>query len=485
MTKNKSWVDSVNANGKLGLSWLIGYKGWNVQLTLFLGLCLSAAVLVVIFADSGSTPETYQATIDQIDEASGQKPVWHSVLSEPSTNKSAAQSKPWAGEALNWSKFSATIATQMRVRSHQVSLRRGGTLAGLLKREGVPPSHAHQAIKALSENFNLRRLRADQLITLGFAADDSKTLQSIAFQANAEKVIRANRNSTGAFSGTIETIELVRQTVRTGGEIHNSLYLAARQLAIPHGTVIELIHIFSFDVDFQREIRAGDEFELYFERYADDDGRIVKEGNILYARMTLRGKDLQFYRYTPEDSKRPDYFGPSGHSVRKALLRTPVDGARLTSHFGKRHHPILDYSRMHKGIDFGAKRGTPVRAAGDGIIERASRYGGYGKFVRIRHNGTYKTAYAHLNSYANGIKKGARVKQTQIIGYVGSTGRSTGPHLHYEVLKEGNHVNPLSLRLPSGKLLDDDQLTAFKKSVSILKAEIESTPLQTLLARND
>lgn len=489
MTQNRNWSDSVSANGKFGLHWLIGSQASRVQVALFAGLCLSAAVLVAAFAGSGSDPETYQAAVDQSDQTHIQPSrwlpgIWDSSQKDESDLAAAAQTTPWAAEALNWSKLPVQTAKQTGVRSRQVSLRRGDTLAGLLKREGVPSSHAHQAIKALSENFNLRRLRAGQSVTLDFAASDPKTLQSIVFKAGAERIIRAERNSTGAFSGSMDTIELTRQTVRTGGEIHDSLYLAARQLAIPHGTVIELIHIFSFDVDFQREIRAGDQFEVYFERYADEDGRVVKEGNILFARMTLRGKDFELYRHTPQDSKRSDYFGPNGHSVRKALLRTPIDGARLTSRFGKRRHPILGYSRMHKGIDFGAKRGTPIRAAGDGIVERASRYGGYGKFIRIRHNGTYKTAYAHLNGYASGIKKGARVKQSQIIGYVGSTGRSTGPHLHYEVLKDGHHVNPLSLRLPSGRRLDGVQLTAFKESVNLLKAEIQSKPLQTQLARN-
>lgn len=493
MTTNTGWTDSVSANGFLDLIAKIGSRGTRVQLALFFGLCLGAAILVATFAGEGTTTVESKAedfaAEDLIDQPLSQPSGWHAALWKTVPDASpgvpeASRSKPWAAEALNWTKQPAQVKQKSDTRSRQVSVRRGDTLMGLLNRESVPAPHAHKAIVALSENFNVRRLKAGQVITLDFSSDDPKSLHRVTLKADAERTIRAELDSTGKFSGAVDTVELTRQTVRTGGEIHDSLYLAARQLAIPHGTVIELIHIFSFDVDFQREIRAGDQFEVYFERYADEDGRVVKEGNILYARMTLRGKDYELFRFTPEDSKRPDYFGPKGHSVRKALLRTPIDGARLTSRFGKRRHPILGYSRMHKGIDFGAKRGTPIRAAGDGTVERASRYGGYGKFIRLRHNGSYKTAYAHLNGYARGIKKGARVKQSQIIGYVGSTGRSTGPHLHYEVLKDGKHVNPLSLRLPSGRRLDGAQLIAFQESVHQLKAEIQSTPLQTLLARN-
>ena len=487
MAKIKSWADSVRVDGRFDLSALSGSRGRHVRLALLACLCLMAGGL--FFALSGAEPEN--STADFLTDNTDSQAQLESLAGSPENGEmpdtppgAAKKYEPWAANALNWNKRLLPAVQLSGIQSRQVRVRKGDTLMGLLKREGVPRAHAHQAIVALSKNFDLRRLRAGKVITLDFSADEPTSLHRVTIKENAERIVRAELNNAGMFTGAVETIELTRETVRTGGEINDSLYLAARQLAIPHGTIIDLIHIFSFDVDFQREIRSGDAFEVYFERYADEDGRIVKEGNILFARMTLRGKEFELYRYTPEDSKRSDYFDPKGHSVRKALLRTPVDGARLTSGFGKRRHPILGYSRMHKGIDFGAKRGTPIRAAGDGTVERASRYGGYGKFIRIRHNGTYKTAYAHLNGYASGIKKGARVKQSQIIGYVGSTGRSTGPHLHYEVLKDGKHVNPLSLRLPSGRRLEGVQLTAFQESVLQLEAEIQSTPMQTLLAQN-
>lgn len=205
--------------------------------------------------------------------------------------------------------------------------------------------------------------------------------------------------------------------------------------------------------------------EIAYERLVDKEGRTVRYGNVVYANLTLSGKSMPIYRY--EDSKgNVDYYGPDGQSVRKALLQTPIDGARISSGFGMRHHPVLGYSKMHKGVDFAARRGTPVMAAGDGIVERASRFGSYGNYIRIRHNSTYKTAYAHLKGFAKGIRKGVRVRQGQIIGYVGTTGRSTGPHLHYEVLANNKQVNPKSAKLPAGRKLAGKELKTFQAQLA-------------------
>jgi murein DD-endopeptidase MepM/ murein hydrolase activator NlpD len=198
-----------------------------------------------------------------------------------------------------------------------------------------------------------------------------------------------------------------------------------------------------------------------FDEYRDEDGQMAKTGNISVAEMVLSGQKIRLYRYKAKDGF-VDYYSATGQSVRKALLRTPIDGARISSGFGRRRHPILGYTRMHKGLDFAARRGTPIYAAGDGVVDFAGRNGGYGKYVRIRHTGIYKTAYAHMHRYGKGVRTGRRVRQGQIIGYVGSTGRSTGPHLHYEVHKNGRQVNPRSIKLPSGRTLKGRELTAFK-----------------------
>ena len=269
------------------------------------------------------------------------------------------------------------------------------------------------------------------------------------------------RLQDGSFvSGLVER-PLNRELRRASGIIQNSLYKTAEAMGLPTEVLIKLIRIFSYDVDFQRDIRKGDEFEALYEVYTDEDGEMVKGSALLYASMTLSGTKLPLFKYALTDGF-TDYFDEDGQSARKALMRTPIDGARLTSSYGKRKHPTLGYSKMHRGVDFGAPKGTPVFAAGDGIIEEATRNGAYGKYVRLRHGTKYQTAYAHLSKFAKGIQRGKRVRQGQTIGYVGSTGRSTGPHLHYEVLVNRKQVNPLGVKLPTGLFLDGDELVKFK-----------------------
>ena len=222
----------------------------------------------------------------------------------------------------------------------------------------------------------------------------------------------------------------------------------------------DMIRAYSFDVDFQREIRVGDSFAMLYEEFADEDGNVVRYGSPTLAVLRVSGATLPIYQYTPA-SGFADYFNDKGESVRKALLRTPIDGARITSGFGMRDHPLLGYSRMHKGVDFGAAAGTPILAAGDGTIDFIGRNSGYGNYVRIRHNDTYKTAYAHMQGFANGLGQGSRVRQGQVIGYVGSTGMSTGPHLHYEVMVQDEQINPLDVKLPSGEKLAGTELASF------------------------
>jgi len=267
--------------------------------------------------------------------------------------------------------------------------------------------------------------------------------------------------------------------VHSKGTIESSLYVAGIKAGLHHETLAEFIQIFSFDVDFQRDIRHGDGFDVIYEEYLGRNGAVVKAGNILVAEMTLSGKKNRLYRYKTRDGF-TDYYNSKGQSVRKALLRTPIDGARISSGFGKRRHPILGYTRMHKGLDFAARRGTPVYAAGDGFVEYAGRKGSYGKYIRLRHNGSFKTAYAHMHRYARGIRNGRRVHQGQIIGYVGSTGRSTGPHLHYEVHKNGRQVNPRSIKLPAGRNLTGQELRAFKTKVATLKKQYANLTAQKL-----
>jgi murein DD-endopeptidase MepM/ murein hydrolase activator NlpD len=244
------------------------------------------------------------------------------------------------------------------------------------------------------------------------------------------------------------------------GTIRSSLYEAAVDAGVPLPVLQEMTRAFSYDVDFQREVQPGDTFEVLFENIADKKGNVVANGAVIYAAMTLSGHKLRVYRFVP-DGGFADFFNPAGQSVKKALLRTPIDGARLTSGFGARMHPILGYTRMHRGVDFGAMQGTPIMAAGDGIVEKAGHDSGYGNLVLLRHNGNYETAYAHMSRFASGIKIGARVRQGQVIGYVGMTGLATGPHLHYEIRIGGTQVNPLSVKMAPGRNLAGGELRAF------------------------
>ncbi len=354
--------------------------------------------------------------------------------------------------------------------TRQITVARGDTLMKLLIGAGVDPAHAHQAVTAMEPVYSARRLMPGQEIDLAFAAtgtasdtasDDLGPLLAINFRPSRERDIEVSRtHPDGDFAANAVDRPVARQLAYAQGTILSNLSVAARQVNVPNLVLVEAIRAFSFDVDFQREIQKGDDFEFLYEIFVDEDGLPVRTGELLYAAMTLSGSRTEIYHYE-RDNGDADYFTPEGTSVRRSLMRTPIDGARLSSGFGMRKHPILGYSKMHKGTDFAAPRGTPIYAAGNGVVEVAARRGGYGKYIRIRHGSSYKTAYAHLHGYAKGIKSGARVKQGQVIGYVGSTGRSTGPHLHYEVILNGKQVNPLKVTLPRGDKLKKDELAAF------------------------
>ena len=358
-----------------------------------------------------------------------------------------------------------------------VTVRPGDTLMEAALSAGATANDAHEAIQALAEIFDPRRLRAGQELRITFANDAASDwntrLLAINVSLDVDREVAALRAPAGDFSPHEIWKPLERRTVRAAGTIDDSLFLAAERAGLPMNTIMELIRVYSWDVDFQRDIQAGDAFEVYFERLHDETGAAVKEGNILYASMTLSGKEIRLYRFETPDGI-IDYYNDEGQSVRKALLRTPIDGARLSSGFGMRQHPILGYSRMHQGIDFAAPAGTPIRAAGDGVIDFAGRNSGYGNYVRIRHNSEYMTAYAHLSRFAAGIRQGARVRQGQTIGYVGSTGLATGPHLHYEVLVNNGQVNPMNIKLPAGKRLAGSELAQFqaaRRGIDVERAE--------------
>lgn len=358
---------------------------------------------------------------------------------------------------------------------------KGDTLMGMLTSAGIDRRVAHDAITALSKVFSPRKLRPGHELHVTMmpeaeftepaqseigAGIEAMQLVSLRLPETPIRDVQVSRLDDGGYEAEALEKQTQKEPTFASGRIQSSLYEAALDSGVPASVLADLIQIFSFDVDFQREVQKGDQFALLYD-LVTAEGAIVDTGAIQVAEMTVQGKLHRYYRFKDEHGFW-DYFDEKGRSVRKALLRTPIDGARLTSGFGKRKHPILGYTKMHRGVDFAAPTGTPIYAAGDGTIEVAGRNGGYGNYVRIRHNGTYKTAYAHLSRIK--VKKGSRVRQGQVIGLVGSTGRSTGPHLHYEVLQNSKQTNPLSVKLPTGKTLTGNQLAAFNKR----RAELDS-----------
>lgn len=357
----------------------------------------------------------------------------------------------------------------------EITVAPGDTLMNLLIKAGADRVQAHQAVTAMEPVYSARRLMPGQELKIAFAdtgAAEPGALLSISFSPSRERDIEISRSTIDDefFAESIDR-PVARQLAYAEGSISSSLSVAASEKRVPNPVLVEAIRAYSYDVDFQREIQKGDSFEFLYEIFVDEEGALVRTGELLYAAMTLSGSRTELYYYERADGS-ADFFTADGASVRRSLMRTPIDGARLSSGFGMRKHPILGYSRMHRGTDFAAPRGTPIYAAGNGVVEYAGRKGGYGKYVRIRHGGSYKTAYAHMKGFAKGIKKGARVKQGQVIGYVGTTGRSTGPHLHYEVHLNGKQVNPLKVAMPRGEKLKKSELADFAEVRSEIERQI-------------
>jgi murein DD-endopeptidase MepM/ murein hydrolase activator NlpD len=319
-----------------------------------------------------------------------------------------------------------------------------------------------------------RDLKAGQKAAI-FVQSDRLLSIRLALAPGREVVVA--RDDTGGFVVEDQDRPTRSVTALGSGTIRTSLSEAANTARVPIGIVTEMIRAFSYDVDFQREIHAGDTFTVLYQRIDDEFGWPAGTGHLVYAEMVLSGTRFRLYRYQPADGE-PGYYNALGEDIRKALLRTPIDGARITSGFGMRLHPLLGYSRMHRGVDFGASIGTAIYAAGDGVVTRAGRVSGYGNYVEIEHNAQYATAYGHLSAFARGLHEGERVRQGEVIGYVGMSGMATGPHLHYEVHYQGAQIDPLSVRMPATTRLAGDYLKAFE-------AERDQIERQLLELRQD
>jgi murein DD-endopeptidase MepM/ murein hydrolase activator NlpD len=289
--------------------------------------------------------------------------------------------------------------------------------------------------------------------------DRSNTLVNFIYPVNNTTSVEI-RKIQNAFSVKENILQLYKKEIVVKNIIKNNLYSSAVSSGVEPNIIVEFARIFGFEVDFQRDIRQGDWFEILYERFEDDNNKVRETGKIIYASMYVNGEEINLYNFKFKNQE--DFFDIKGKSITKSLMKTPINGARLSSSFGMRKHPILGYNKMHRGTDFAAPSGTPIMASGSGTVTRARWCGGGGNCVKIKHNSTYQTIYAHMKAFAKGIREGKKVKQGQIIGYVGSTGLSTGPHLHYEVIVNGKKVNSQKLKLPSGKILRGEERKQFE-----------------------
>ena len=352
---------------------------------------------------------------------------------------------------------------------HQIA--EGETFDNILKQYFINKKEIQNLKDKLSEKINLNKLNTSHRIYLTIDQSDNK-IKNFIFQVSNKEKIYLSRNEDDNFNQEIILTKLDKKIIYQENIILKSLYKSASDKKIPANTIIELARIYGFQVDFQRDIRKKDRFQIMYEIFVDENKKTIETGNILFANLILSGEDNSLYFFDKEGSI--GHYDNDGKSVQKALMKTPINGARLSSPFGMRKHPIDGFNKMHRGTDFAAPTGTPIMASGSGTIKKAGWCGGGGNCVVIKHNSTYQTVYAHMSKFAKGIKRGVRVKQGQTIGYVGSTGKSTGPHLHYEVIVNGKKVNSQKLKLPSGKILKGEERKIFetkKIKIDVLKSE--------------
>ena len=354
------------------------------------------------------------------------------------------------------------------------SIQNNDNIEKILKKFGINPSD----IKIISNNLKQKKLTniyagRELSLILKKLDNGSKTVINLVYPiSNTSSIeIRKNQNS---FLVNENILQLYKKEVVVKNEIKNNLYSAAIEAGIEPNIIIEFARIYGFEVDFQRDIRKGDWFEILYERFEDDNQVIKDTGKIIYASMYVNGEEINLYNFKYKNEI--GYYDIKGKSIVKSLMKTPINGARLSSSYGMRKHPILGYNKMHRGTDFAAASGTPIMASGSGTITRARWCGGGGNCVKIKHNSTYETIYAHMKNFARGIKEGKKVRQGQVIGYVGSTGMSTGPHLHYEVVVNGKKVNSQRLKLPSGKILKGDARKVFE--VERIKMDLKLSNLR-------
>ena len=355
-------------------------------------------------------------------------------------------------------------------------IKKGDTIQKILKKLKVKNNDIQNTILQYKKYSNPNQLlvgnKIDIIVEKSLSANKN-TLVKFSVPITKSTTIAITKNEDNKIVSNKIITKLYKRKLLSENIIKKNLYSSAMEVNINPDTIIEFARIFGFEIDFQRDIRKNDYFKIVYEKYFDENGEFIKSGSILYTHMSVNGRKITLYKFG--DDKGDGYFDVNGKSVEKALMQTPINGARLSSPFGMRKHPILGFNKMHMGTDFAAPEGTPIMASGSGTVTRAKWCGGGGNCIKIKHNSTYTTVYAHLKNFAKGIKKGKKVRQGQIIGYVGSTGMSTGPDLHYEVLINGKKVNSQKLKLPSGKVLKDNERTEFE--IHRIKTDVQIAEL--------
>ena len=341
-------------------------------------------------------------------------------------------------------------------------IKSGDSIQKILKKYEISNNQIQNVINQYKKYSDPNKLLVGVTIDLVIEKKDAKNNSIIKFSIPISRstTIEVRRDEEENIISKKIITRLFKKQVLAENTISNNLYSAAVDAKVNPDTIVEFARIFGFEIDFQRDIRKNDYFKIAYERYFDEYGKFVKSGSILFAHMSVNGRAITLYKFG--DDKDYGYFDINGKSVEKALMKTPINGARLSSPFGMRKHPILGFNKLHQGTDFAAPLGTPIMASGTGTVTLAKWCGGGGNCVKIKHNSTYETVYAHMSKFAKGIRPGKKVRQGQIIGYVGSTGMSTGPHLHYEVIVNGKKVNSQKLKLPSGKVLKDNERKLFE-----------------------
>ena len=415
--------------------------------------------------DSGAEYAELQDDAESAASQARQSPFANSAASDtPSQQPSAQVAAPVETDPLH----------------HIVRVENGDTLSTVFAKVGLSASTLHAVLNSSKEAKQLTRLKVGQ--ALEFKLSEDGQLESLHSKLSDLESIALAKSDNG-FSFKRELVKPEVQTTYSHGVINSSLFLSAKRAGLSHSLTMDLANVFGYDIDFAMDIREGDEFELIYEKKVVN-GKQVGTGNILSARFTNRGKTYTAVRYTNKQGN-SSYYNANGESMRKAFIRTPVDFARISSRFSTgRRHPVLNKIRAHKGVDYAAPRGTPIKAAGDGRITLAGRHGGYGNAVIIQHGQRYRTLYAHMNGFAKGIRSGTNVKQGQIIGYIGTTGLSTGPHIHYEFQVNGVHVDPLSQKLPMADPIASSEKARFMQLSKPLMAQMDKEK-STMLALNN